>query len=102
MKWPLATFPIGKQRCVQFQSSSVLVCRTETDIFAIENRCPHAEFPLLGGAIKDGVIRCPTHGAKFNLRTGAPLTNRRLAPVKVFTVEVQDDWVILGEPEVDS
>jgi nitrite reductase/ring-hydroxylating ferredoxin subunit len=99
MKWPLATFPIGKQRCVQFQSLSVLVCRTESGIFAVENRCPHAQFPLLGGIIKDGAIRCPTHGAKFDLRSGEPLTNRRLDPVTVFPVTIEDDWVILGAPE---
>jgi len=77
----------------------VLVCRTESGIFAVENRCPHAEFPLLGGAVKDGVIRCPTHGAKFDLRSGESLTNLRLAPVRVFSVTVEEDWVILGAPE---
>ncbi len=102
MKLPLATFPLGKQRCVQLEGSSVLVCRTESAIFAVENRCPHAEFPLMGGAIKDGAIRCPTHGAKFDLRTGEPLTNKRLAPVKVYSVEVQGDWVLLDEPPGDS
>ena len=95
MRIPLASLRIGQQRCVAFEGASVLICRTEGGVFAIENQCPHAQFPLAGGAVVSETIRCPTHGAKFDLRTGAPLTNPRLAPVRTFGVTLDGDCVTL-------
>jgi 3-phenylpropionate/trans-cinnamate dioxygenase ferredoxin subunit len=95
MKIALATLRVGQQRCVNFDSRSVLVCRTEAGVFAVENRCSHAEFPLAGGKVSDEAIRCPTHGAKFDLRTGKPLTNPRIGPIKTYRVEIDGDHATL-------
>jgi 3-phenylpropionate/trans-cinnamate dioxygenase ferredoxin subunit len=97
MKLPLASLRVGQQRCVNFDSRSVLLCRTANGIFAIENKCPHAEFPLFGGVVADDTIRCPTHGSKFDLTTGQPLTNPRLAPAKTYRVSIDGEFLILDE-----
>jgi len=99
MKIPIASLRVGQQRCYAFDSRSVLVCRTESGFFAIENRCPHAEFPLFGGSIVQDIIRCPTHGAKFELKTGRPTTNLRLSPVKTYRLTVEGEFVALSLPE---
>jgi 3-phenylpropionate/trans-cinnamate dioxygenase ferredoxin subunit len=99
MRFPLATLRVGQQRCVNFEARSVLVCRTAGGIFAIENKCPHAEFPLAGGKLVEDTIRCPTHGAKFDLHTGKPLTNPRLGSVKAYKTEIDGDFVTLSLPD---
>ncbi len=99
MKIPLASIPPGKQRCFHFDGTTVLVCRTETGVFAVENKCPHAEFPLFGGSIADDVISCPGHGLKFDLRTGQSVAHRRMPPIKVYSVAVDGEWLTLDPPQ---
>ncbi len=40
------------------------------DVFAVENNCPHMGFPLDRGAVRDGMLTCHWHQARFDLRSG--------------------------------
>ena len=39
-------------------------------VFAVENNCPHMGFPLHKGSVKDGMLTCHWHQARFDLRSG--------------------------------
>lgn len=39
-------------------------------IYAVENNCPHMGFPLDKGTVRDGMLTCHWHQARFDLRTG--------------------------------
>ena len=99
MRIPLASLRLEQPRCVNFDGTSVLVCRTESGVYAIENLCSHREFPLSGGPVVRDLIICPVHGASFDLRTGKPQTNPNLAPVKAYPVMLDGDFAVLGVPE---
>ena len=46
--------------------------RKDGDVFVYRNRCPHRGGPLARGVVQDGrVVRCPMHGWRFDLATGA-------------------------------
>lgn len=96
MRIPIASLPLGQQRCFSFDATSVLVLRTDSAIFAIENVCPHSEFPLFGGAVAGETITCPVHGAQFDLNSGASLTNKRLDPIRTYATRVEDGFVVLS------
>jgi 3-phenylpropionate/trans-cinnamate dioxygenase ferredoxin subunit len=49
----------------------VCVVRVHDEVFAVEDRCPHRDFPLSGGDVAEGCLECPFHGARFDVRTGA-------------------------------
>jgi len=68
-------------------------------IHAIGDRCSHGEVSLSDGFVEDDTIECWAHGAKFSLRTGAPLSLPAYEPVPVFKVVV-DDGVVLIDPTV--
>lgn len=38
--------------------------------YAIAGRCPHAGAALSGGEVEAGVVTCPRHGSRFDVRTG--------------------------------
>lgn len=59
---------------------------------AVDDRCPHRDVALSGGLIRDGVITCPGHFRRFELRTGRCLSQ---AGERVATYEcaVVDGWV---------
>lgn len=48
----------------------VLVVYDEGRIFALDNRCPHMGFPLDRGSIRDGILTCHWHHARFDLASG--------------------------------
>ena len=81
--------PVGGQKVMRIGEYQLLFCRTESGVYAIENICPHAAQPLAGGRVNEDIIRCPSHGARFDLKTGAPVVGR-LDPVKTFPVTVSD------------
>ncbi|TLX60098.1 Rieske (2Fe-2S) protein [Stutzerimonas nosocomialis] len=39
----------------------------------IENRCPHQGAPLARATLSGTVLRCPRHGARFDVTTGRAL-----------------------------
>ncbi len=40
------------------------------EVFAVDNRCPHMGFPLDRGSVRDGILTCDWHHARFDLRSG--------------------------------
>jgi nitrite reductase/ring-hydroxylating ferredoxin subunit len=39
-------------------------------VHAVENNCPHMGFPLDRGTVRDGMLTCHWHQARFDLRSG--------------------------------
>ncbi|KAG5870987.1 hypothetical protein JTB14_013458 [Gonioctena quinquepunctata] len=58
----LKTFPLG--------DGEVLLVKQNGTISALGTKCTHYGAPLEKGALGDGRIRCPWHGACFSLTTG--------------------------------
>lgn len=46
------------------------VYRVAGEFYAIADRCPHAGAVLCGGEVESGVLTCPGHGSRFDIRTG--------------------------------
>lgn len=47
-----------------------LVVKHRGQIHAVSDKCTHYGASLCSGAFSDGVVRCPWHGACFNVETG--------------------------------
>src|SRR5215510_5842114 len=39
-------------------------------VYAVDNRCPHMGFPLDRGSVRDGILTCHWHHARFDLASG--------------------------------
>lgn len=52
------------------EDGKVLVVKQKGEFSAIGTKCTHYGAPLINGALGDGRLRCPWHGACFNLKTG--------------------------------
>lgn len=69
---------------------AIVLARREDEIFALEDRCSHEDFPLSEGEIVDGTLECVLHGARFDLRTGRALSLPAVRPVKTYRAEIRD------------
>lgn len=57
-------------KAVQLEGKVVLLVAHEGEVFAVDNRCPHMGFPLERGSVKNGVLTCHWHHARFELCSG--------------------------------
>jgi 3-phenylpropionate/trans-cinnamate dioxygenase ferredoxin component len=83
----------GVPKLVEVAGQSILLCLDEGRVFAVENRCSHADQPLECGRVRWGWIACPAHGARFDLETGEPLNPPASHPIRTYTVRVIDGQV---------
>ena len=73
----------------------VAVFRIGEDVYAIGDRCSHAEASLSEGEVFDCLVECPRHGSEFDLRTGQALSLPATKPVAVYEVRVEDGDVVV-------
>ncbi len=66
-------------------------------VYAVDNRCPHMGFPLDRGTVRDGILTCHWHHARFDLCSGGTF-DQWADDVRAFPVELRDDavWVDLA------
>jgi nitrite reductase/ring-hydroxylating ferredoxin subunit len=55
---------------VQVDNHTIALFYHNSKVYAIDNRCPHMGFPLNQGSVKDGIIVCHWHHARFDLGNG--------------------------------
>eukprot|EP01129_Flabellula_baltica_P015527 TRINITY_DN7945_c0_g1_i1.p1 TRINITY_DN7945_c0_g1~~TRINITY_DN7945_c0_g1_i1.p1 ORF type:complete len:529 (+),score=149.29 TRINITY_DN7945_c0_g1_i1:127-1713(+) len=64
-------FPVGEMREIEVAPERhVLVFNNEGRITATGHKCSHYGAPLVRGSFMNGSVRCPWHGACFNVETG--------------------------------
>jgi 3-phenylpropionate/trans-cinnamate dioxygenase ferredoxin subunit len=97
---PVSDLPPGAMRLVEWDDVEIGVFNCGGTYYAIEDRCSHDDGPLAEGELDEAecTVECPRHGARFDLRTGKPLTLPAYVPVDTFPVVVDDDVIKL---EVD-
>jgi nitrite reductase/ring-hydroxylating ferredoxin subunit len=61
----------GQLCSVNVEGKPVLLSRVKGKLCAFSAKCPHIGFSLARGTVADGIIRCPWHGSRFDMLTGA-------------------------------
>jgi 3-phenylpropionate/trans-cinnamate dioxygenase ferredoxin subunit len=92
---PLAELPPGSSKIVLLGEREVCVYNLGGELYGIEDRCSHDDGPLCEGDFdaEEGVVVCPRHGSRFDIRTGRPLTLPAFVPVETFPVRVENGIV---------
>lgn len=82
------TLPDGRRVCL---------VRDGSRVYAVDDRCPHKDFPLSSGALVNPcVLECPWHGGRFDVRTGQVLQGPPTEPLPTYTVRVVGEEVFVG------
>jgi Fe-S cluster biogenesis protein NfuA/nitrite reductase/ring-hydroxylating ferredoxin subunit len=70
----LAAIPEGGILRVDLAGSDVFLSRNGHVVSCFENACAHLGMPIHDGEITDGILACPHHGFRYDLRSGECLT----------------------------
>lgn len=67
--------------------------------WALDDLCTHDGGPLAEGELQDHTIRCPRHGALFDIRTGQALSMPATQPTASHEVKVVGEEVFVRRAE---
>ena len=89
------TLPRDRGIRVTLGDDQIAMFRIGDEVFAVGDRCSHAEASLAEGEVFDYEVECPRHGSAFDLRTGKPLALPATKPVPTYEVAIEDGVVYL-------
>ncbi len=97
----LEDLPVGAGLSMAVQGRRMALFRTVDDrVYAIEDRCPHADLPIAEGELTGTIVTCPHHGYRLDITTGAsPRT--RVFCVPHFAVRIDDEDVLIDPTPLD-
>ena len=90
---------------VEVDGTAIVIARDDCGIYALADRCSHADVALSEGEVADCAIECWLHGSSFDLRSGAALTLPATEPVPTYAVQIDgsgDDARVLVDIAVPS
>src|ERR1700722_6848132 len=70
--------------------------KSEGEIYALDEFCPHEGVSLADGEVYDHTVECWLHGSCFDLRTGQPTGLPATEPVSVYPVKIDGDDVYVA------
>jgi nitrite reductase/ring-hydroxylating ferredoxin subunit len=77
------------------QKHPIAIFIYDSKVYAVDNRCPHMGFPLNQGTVKDGILTCHWHHARFDLMNGGTF-DQWAGDVTSFPVEIRNQnevWI---------
>ena len=92
-----ADIPPGTGRTVDVKGIWIALYNVNGTFYAVDNTCPHAGGPLGEGKLAEGIVECPWHGWRFNIRTGEWVGNNAIT-VACCPVRIEGDQVQIALP----
>lgn len=77
------------------QDYAIYRCRDD-EVYASAGHCTHERTLLCEGLVLDGVIECPRHNGRFDVRTGRALSAPALIDLPTYPVRVEGGTVLLA------
>jgi len=93
----LDELPPGTARRVEVDGHRIALIRCDDDVYAIGDRCTHADISLSEGEVMcdEREIECWKHGSTFSLETGEPQSLPATRPVPVYDARVQGNNIVV-------
>jgi nitrite reductase/ring-hydroxylating ferredoxin subunit len=79
---------------VHIEEHNIVLFKYGEQVYAVDNRCPHMGFPLNKGTVRDGILTCHWHHARFDLASGGTF-DQWADDVRSFPVALRDGeiWI---------
>ncbi len=87
--------PPGKMKKVTLNGTEILIVNVEGKYHAMGNKCTHRGGDLSKGSLSGKVVKCPRHGAKFDVTTGERVAGPAQKSEPRFEVKVEGKNILL-------
>ena len=86
----------GEAKAYEVEGRPVALCNVDGELYALENICTHAFAILSEGGLVGDRIKCPLHGALFDVRTGEAKSLPAVKAVPTHELKVEDGVVYVA------
>ena len=91
--------PLNSSKLVEVDDIRIALFNLDGAFYAIEDVCTHDGGPLVEGEIVNGhEVRCPRHGARFDIITGDALSFPAIEATMTYDVYIQGDDLLIESP----
>jgi len=91
--------PVNSSKLIEIDNIRIALFNLDGAYYAIEDVCTHDGGPLVEGDIVNGhEVRCPRHGARFDILTGAAVSMPAFEPTTAYDVYIQGDDLLIESP----
>ena len=88
----------GEMIAVEVADEQVLLVNVDGNIHALDDICTHAYASMSEGDLRGDEVECPLHGGAFSCITGVPTNPPANTPLRVFSVQIDGDDILVGPP----
>jgi 3-phenylpropionate/trans-cinnamate dioxygenase ferredoxin subunit len=92
----VADIPDPGKLTLEVEERLVVIIHVDGEFHCIDDVCTHDGGPLGDGILCGFELACPRHGAKFDVRTGAPLTMPATEPTVSHQVKIEGDDILVS------
>ena len=89
----------GDRKLIDFEDVTVALFNVGGKYYCIEDVCTHDGGPLAEGELEGHIIKCPRHGALFDVVSGDVLSMPAVVPVPTYEVCVDGDDILIQSPD---
>jgi len=90
----------SKLLCVKTHGLRIALAYVDGKVFAVDDMCSHEDASLSKGSLHGECIKCPLHGSRFDLISGAALDEPAEDPVTTYPVKIVGDEILLQVQQV--
>ena len=87
--------PRNEMRAFEVSGQKLLVADVEGRLYAVENRCPHRDYPLFLGSLQGRILTCGFHYNKFDVTTGEALGPVTRVSLKTYEIKTKDSSIYI-------
>jgi 3-phenylpropionate/trans-cinnamate dioxygenase ferredoxin subunit len=88
--------PPGGKLLADLDGRAIAVFNVDGEFYAIDDVCTHDGGPLAEGDLEGCEIRCPRHGARFDVKTGKAMSFPAFEPVATHVVQVRHGEIFVS------
>lgn len=89
----LEDLAVGHPHPVVIEDQAICVLRTDNEVIAFDDSCPHRGHPLSAATCEPGVLRCALHGWEFSIPEGEAISPHAPFGLKFHEVRIVNDVV---------
>lgn len=86
----------GTMKQVVVDGHPILIANIDGTFYATDDTCTHEDTSLSRGHLAGGVVKCPLHNSRFNLRTGEVLEDPAEENLRTYPVRVDGSDILVG------
>lgn len=94
----LEDVPPGAMKRFDIGGRCLLIANVAGRCYAADDRCTHEDASLSTGSLQGELVKCPLHGSRFNVRTGAALEDPAEESLRTYPVRLEGTRILVALP----